>query len=283
MSPPELPRAGTAPAAPTLTTTDDARAGQTFADGFDGTALDRTRWLPHYLPQWSSREASAATHHVAGSCLHLIIPPVQGLWCEGDHEPPLRVSGIQSGCWSGPVGSPRGQQPFRTGQRVRQEQPAFRGWLATAGSRLEMRARMELSARSMASWWLVGFEDEPQRSGELCVFEVFGDALGDQSAAVGAGTHPFRDPDLVEDFAAPRLPIDVREFHTYAVEWRPDGATFLVDGQPFRSVAVTPRYPLQSMVAVFDFPDRGRPGDAPHVPRLVVDEVRGWPLDVGGP
>ena len=117
MSPPELPRAGTAPAAPTLTTTDDARAGQTFADGFDGTALDRTRWLPHYLPQWSSREASAATHHVAGSCLHLIIPPVQGLWCEGDHEPPLRVSGIQSGCWSGPVGSPRGQQPFRTGQR----------------------------------------------------------------------------------------------------------------------------------------------------------------------
>jgi hypothetical protein len=29
--------------------------------------------------------------------LTLSIPVAQGLWCAGDHEPPLRVSGIQ---WS---------------------------------------------------------------------------------------------------------------------------------------------------------------------------------------
>jgi len=247
-----------------------------FEESFDGDALDRATWLPHYLPQWSSRAASAATHHVADSCLHLEIPPEQGVWCAGDHEPPLRVSGVQSGCWSGPAGSTLGQQPFREGQLVREEQPAFRGWLATGGH-LEMRARMDLSPRSMASWWLVGFEDEPHRSGELCVFEVFGDALRAGSAAVGAGTHPFRDPDLVEDFAAPRLPIDVREFHTYAVDWVGGGATFLVDGEPFRTVEVTPGYPLQSMVAVFDFPQRGGPAAAAHVPRLVVDHVRAQP------
>ena len=143
--------------------------------------------------------------------------------------------------------------------------------------------RVSNDASSSRAAPVIGFEDEPQRSGELCVFEVFGDALAEGSAAVGAGTHPFRDPDLLEDFEAPRLPVDVREFHTYAVDWRPDGATFLVDGRPFRTVAVTPRYPLQSMVAVFDFPLRGHPGDAAHVPRLVVDEVRGWPLRAGGP
>ena len=37
-----------------------------FEDTFDGDSLDLTRWLPHYLPQWSSREASAARYEVGG-------------------------------------------------------------------------------------------------------------------------------------------------------------------------------------------------------------------------
>ena len=86
-----------------------------FLDHFDGPDLDRDSWLPHYLPHWSSRAASAATYAVEESELRLTIPTGQGLWCEGDHEPPLRVSGIQSGVFSGEVGSTRGQQPYRDG------------------------------------------------------------------------------------------------------------------------------------------------------------------------
>ena len=67
-----------------------------FSDHFDGPALDTEVWVPHYLPMWSSRSASAASYTVAGSELRLTIPPEQGLWCAGDHDPPLRVSGIQS-------------------------------------------------------------------------------------------------------------------------------------------------------------------------------------------
>jgi hypothetical protein len=244
-----------------------------FLDDFDGPGLDLAVWLPHYLPQWSSRAGSAATYEVADSCLRLSIPPEQGLWCPDVHAP-LRVSAVQSGCFAGPVGSTVGQQPVHEGALVREEQPTHRGWLVESGY-LEMTARMSLTERSMAAWWLVGFEDEPHRSGELCVFEVFGDALGPGSACVGAGTHPFRDPDLPEDFAAPRLTVDVADWHTYAVDWRDGRATFLVDGTPFRSVGVTPQYPLQSMVAVFDFPERGKPGGATPVPELVVDRVRG--------
>ena len=48
-------------------------------------------------------------------------------------------------------------------------------------------ARMDLGPRSMASVWMVGIEDRPERSGEICIFEVFGDALEDGVAAVGAG------------------------------------------------------------------------------------------------
>src|SRR5262245_55864526 len=158
-----------------------------FSDDFDGTALDRAAWLPHYLPHWSSRAASAATCAVEDSELRLTIPVGQGLWCEGDHEPPLRVSGVQSGSLSG-------QQTFHDGQRVVSEEPAWWGVTPHFG-RLEVRARMELSPRSMASVWMVGIEDEPNRSGEICIFEVFGDA----PSAIGMGIHPFRDPELSDD------------------------------------------------------------------------------------
>ena len=99
-----------------------------FDDDFDGPALDTQVWVPNYLPQWSSRSDSAATYALDHSTLRLTIPPDLGLWCAEDHDPPLRVSGIQSGVFSGPVGSTVGQQPFRDGLVVREFQPPQWGW-----------------------------------------------------------------------------------------------------------------------------------------------------------
>lgn len=241
-------------------------------EDFDGPGLDRSVWLPHYLPAWSSRDATAAAHDVAGSRLRLFIPPDQGLWCAGDHRPDMRVSAIQSGSFSGPVGSTVGQQPYREGLTVREEQPPFWGCTPRYG-RIEMRARADLRPGSMAAFWLVGLEDRPERSAEICVMEVFGDALEPgRSAAVGMGLHAFRDPHVVEDFTAVRLPIDVAEPHDYAVDWREDRADLLVDGVLVRSVAGPPTYPVQLMLGVFDFP--GTSEDAQFVPALEVEHVR---------
>ena len=243
-----------------------------FTDDFDGPGLDHDVWLPYYLPAWSSRAATAATLDVRDSALHLTIPPEQGRWLDGEHQPPLRVSAVQSGNWSGPVGSTRGQQPWREGAVVREAQEPFQGW-TPAGGLLEMRARAVLTPRSMVAWWLVGLEDRPERCAEICVFEVFGNAVEPGvSAAVGTGLHAFRDPAVTEDFQAVRLPIDVAQWHTYAVDWRPDRARFLVDGELVRECAGPPPYPMQSMVAVFDFPEQGPDEDT--VPELVVDWVR---------
>jgi hypothetical protein len=242
-------------------------------DDFDGQELDRGVWLPHYLPAWSSLAETRATYLVHDSHLELSIPPEQGLWCAGEHEPPLRVSGIQTGNFSGPVGSAVGQQPFREGLRVREEQQEFRGCLVTGGT-VGMRASLFLSGRSMASLWLVGFEDEPERSGEICVMEVFGRDVGEEEALVGMGFHAFRDPRLAEDFERIPVPIDVTEPHAYEVHWDGDEATFRVDGRVLRLLDAPPRYPMQLMLAVFDFPDwpdeRHGPG---FVPTLSVDRV----------
>ena len=246
-----------------------------FRDDFDGHELDRAVWVPHYLPQWSSRALSAATYEVAGSELRLSIPREQGLWCPDEHDEPLRVSGVQSGVFSGEVGSTVGQQPFRDGLVVREAQPAHWGWTPHYGV-LEVRARMELTARSMASVWWVGIEDEPQRSGEICMFEVFGDAIDASGPAVGMGVHPFRDPALRDDFVTTRLPIDVTDFHVYAVDWRPGRVDFLVDDEHVRTVEQAPDYPMQIMIGVFDFPAKPSAGaHADHVPRLVLDYARG--------
>jgi hypothetical protein len=248
---------------------------ETFHETFDGTVLDETRWLPHYLPQWSSRAESAATHRVIDSELRLSIPLDQGRWCSDTHAKPLRVSGIQSGVFSGPVGSSIGQQPFTADQVVREEQPMWWGWTPEYG-RIEVRARMDLSETSMASVWMVGLEDSPERCGEICLFEVFGNTIAaDGSADVGMGLHPFRDPSLVDEFSAQPRGIDVRDPHSYAVEWRADGVDVLLDDRVVRTSQQAPRYPMQMMIAVFDFPEAG---SAPtHVPLLAVDDVRGEP------
>lgn len=65
-------------------------------------------------------------------------------------------AGIQSGNWSGSVGTPCGEQRFREGQLVREEE-RFEGWLPTGG-RVEISAPTRLSPRSMAALWLSGYE-----------------------------------------------------------------------------------------------------------------------------
>ncbi|WP_328463846.1 glycoside hydrolase family 16 protein [Actinoplanes sp. NBC_00393] len=240
---------------------------------FTGTDLDPSVWVPYYLPHWSSRQAARATYAVGDGELRLSIPVDQPLWAEGIHETPLRVSGIQSANFSGPVGSTIGGQPFRPGLTVREEQPEFWGFTPLYGH-LEIRLRAVLSPRSMVSFWLPGIEDRPERSAEICVMEVFGTAPNE----FGMGLHAFRDPAVTEEWGTVTLPVDVAEFHTYAVDWQHGSLEFSIDGSVVKRVAQAPDYPVQLAIAVFDFPDRAAlvPGPIP-VPELVVTDVIGRP------
>ena len=245
---------------------------------FVGDSLDPDVWFPYYLPHWSSRVGSAATWSVHHGELRLSVPVDQPLWCPDAHEEPLRVSCIQSGSFAGPLGSTIGQQPFREGLEVREEQSTMWGYTPRYGQ-VDVRMRGVITRRSMFAFWLSGIEDRPERSGEVCVAEVFGDAVRDGSADVGIGVHRFRDPALVEEFAAEPLGIDVAEFHTYGADWRPGSLTFTVDGEVVRRLDQAPDYPMQLMIGVFDFPAKaaGVDVDVP-VPELVVSHVRGRPL-----
>jgi beta-glucanase (GH16 family) len=123
-----------------------------------------------------------------------------------------------------------------------------------------------------------GVEDEPEQSGEICVAEIFGDAVRDGAAAVGIGIKPYADPALRDAFATERVELDVAAFHTYRVDWRPGSLEFAIDGERVRSLDQAPDYPLQLFIGIFEL--AGRPAGAadPPVPEVVVSHVRGGPI-----
>ena len=247
---------------------------QTFRDDFSGPVLDIDVWVPHYLPAWSSRAQSAAAFELGDGGLRLFVPPEMGRWCAATHDGALRVSGIQSGNRSGPVGSNDGQQRFRDDLVVTEAQPTTRGWLPSTG-RVEITCRMTLSPRSMAAMWLSGFEERADDGGELCVVEIFGRSVEGASAAVGVGVKALYDPRLTDDFVDPRLPIDITDLHTYAVEWGDGTSSFFVDDEMVHRSPQSPTYPMQVMMAVFDFPDWSIGDDDGLTPELVVRSIAG--------
>jgi Glycosyl hydrolases family 16 len=258
---------------------EDRTLRATLDERFAGDTLDPNVWFPYHLPHWSSRAASAATWSVRDGELTLTIPVDQPLWCPDLHEEPLRVSCIQSGSFAGPLGTTIGQMPFRQGLVVREEQPTMWGYTPLYGH-VEVRMRGLITARSMVAFYLSGIEDHPERAGEICVAEIFGDAIRDGSADVGIGVKKLRDPALTQEFTAEPLEIDIAKFHTYGVDWRPGSLAFTVDDEVVRRLDQAPDYPMQLMLGVFDFPAKAGADDADqHVPELVVSHVRGHPID----
>jgi Glycosyl hydrolases family 16 len=246
-----------------------------FDDGFEGNDLDPGRWIPYYLPHWSTRERSAARYEVGDGVLRLLIEEDQGPWCpELDGE--IRVSSLQTGSFAGPVGSSIGQHRFNPAAVVREAQPNERLYTPHYG-RVELRAKVSDDGTTMAALWLIGYEDEPDRSAEICVCEIFGRDVGRDEVAVGMGVHPFGDPRIVDDFSRETVPVDARAFHIYTAEWAPDGVEFFVDGDLVKTVDQSPGYPMQLMLSLYEL-SRDETGPGTYPKELIVDYVRGYRL-----
>lgn len=245
-------------------------------DTFDGPDLDPQRWIPHYLPQWSSREQSAARYRLRGGHLELLIEHDQPPWAP-EWNGPLRTSSLQTGVRSGPMGSGDGQHRFADGLVVREAQTERRLYTPQYGL-FECRARAIANPVNMVALWMIGFEDAPERSAELCIFEIFGRDIAPDRVRIGMGVHPFGDSTIRDEFAQVPVAIDAREPHVYAAEWTPDRIRFFVDDVLVKTVDQSPAYPMQLMLDVFEFADGDDPPDPPdRYPKVFeVDWFRGW-------
>jgi len=248
-----------------------------FEDTFAGDALDRTRWLPYYLPHWSSRELAEARHQLGGGVLELLIEADQPPWCP-ELDDGVRVSSLQTGEFAGALGSAIGQHRFDPAAVVREEQENVRLYTPRYG-RIELRGAASDDPSTMVALWMIGYEDEPDRSAEICVCEIFGRDVGSDECVIGLGVHPFGDPRMEDDFSRVSLSIDARELHVYAAEWKPAAIEFFVDGERVKVVAQSPSYPMQLMLGIYAFPDgRGRLPSGRYPKRFAVDYVRGYQM-----
>ena len=60
----------------------------------------------------------------------------------------------------------------------------------------------------MAALWLIGVEEEPHQSAEICLFELKGYNVNKDSAIIGFGVHPFGDKKICDEFYEERFEID---------------------------------------------------------------------------
>jgi hypothetical protein len=242
-----------------------------FSDDFDAPELDPNRWLAHYLPHWSTIDRTRPRYSIADGCLILRIDPDQPAWCP-EFNGGVKVSNLQTGQFSGPVGSRIGQHRFSADLVVREEHPRQQLFMMHRG-RIELRAKAAIGPANVAALWLIGFEDQPERSGELCLVEIKGWELDAKTALIGYGIKPWQDPSLRPDFHEDRLDLDVGEFHTYTLDWSASGVDFFVDGRLLRHLAQSPDYPMQLMLDLYELPGMATQ-ERDSVASFTVDYVR---------
>jgi hypothetical protein len=254
---------------------DRSRYELEIEDSFRGPELERRLWLPAYLPHWSSRTAAQARYRLGDGGLDLLIEADQGPWCP-ELDGSTRTSTLQTGSFAGPLGSAIGQHRFREGLVVREEQPALALYTPTYGL-FEVRARALADPACMVALWMIGYEDEPSRSAEICIFEIFGRDVASDRALVGMGVHPFGDPSIRDEFERVTVESDVREAHDYAAEWTPERVAFYMDERLVKVVGQSPAYPMQLMLSVYEFTDG--PQDGAPDPSIDVTYPRAFRVE----
>ena len=247
-----------------------------FEDDFASNYLNLDRWIPHYLPQWSSRKATKPNYTFRNGQLVLQITEDQKPWSE-EFNGQVKVSNLQTGVYAGSKGSEIGQHRFSKSLVVREEQPTQKTYTPQYGF-FEIRCRVpSLGVDNVAALWMIGFEDSPERSAEICILEIIGSKQPKQGALIGYGLHPFGDPNIKDEFYEDVVDLDISEFHTYAAEWTPEYVDFYLDGQKIRRINQSPDYPMQFMLNLYEVPVIGHTAKNNSYPKeFVVDRVKGY-------
>lgn len=192
------------------------------------------------------------------------------------------------------------------------------GGYVTKYGYFEMRAKLSSSTGGgHQAWWLVGMQDDTndwtnsKRTGEIDILETFFDYSTNVERAIGTkgvseknrqkglwqiATYGWNDKDFspkwtdntteITGGVAAIIPGEIglqslsEEFHTYAMEWEPDSLKFYFDGQLFRTLNMSPNYPMGMILNIYTDAGSGKGNDV-YPKEWAVDYVRVW-KKVGG-
>ncbi len=222
------------------------------------------------------KKNAAANYHIKDGNLVLKIIEKQKPWCPklcGD----LKCSSFQTGIFAGKLGSSQGQSRFSPECTVTEEQAPLRLYTPQYGY-FEVRLKANITKDDMVAFWMIGYEDKPERSGEICVMEIFGNEIHGDTLINGSGIHPFGDNNLKDEFYKDKLKMDIKDFHTFSVEWQMDKVKFFIDNKLTRTINQSPKYPMQFMIDIYEFPSTEKTRAVSYPKELIVDYVRGYSL-----
>lgn len=226
-----------------------------YHDEFNQARLDETKWYPYRLPHWTTPatvSGSQAKYTINNGVLTLTTEE-QIAWSPWDQNNVF--STLMTGEYAGQAGSKDGLHEF--GNCIQLDEcvvsPQFSNLSVQLGvfryGYFELRAKAPAGSR--ASWWMVGFEDDPQHSAEIDVFE-YNAAKPTQwgSKCVHFGIHAWEDSNIVgESFYFGDDCTNYQTWNTYGLLWLPDHITLYVNGVPVKTIEQSPRY---KMVTILD-------------------------------
>lgn len=135
-----------------------------FHDEFEGKEIDRTKWIPEYLPSWpKDRTVCTPTYEMKDGVVRLTIDRDS----KNEFDKGMYISGFMSAS--------------RTGMHHYDPKRKALHSIKTEATQInqygyyEMRAKMQAGGGVHCAWWLIGFEDDPNQSCEIDIFEILGD------------------------------------------------------------------------------------------------------------
>lgn len=204
-----------------------------FEDNFDGEKLDESKWVNSYLTSWASNpEKAKPVYKMKDGKLSLILNEDTEPWCP-EFDGDTRVTGFMTGDRSG-LHNWTGNNTVLNPTEKNITNINKYGYY-------EMRAKMQVGGGMHTAWWMTGFEDKPEQSAEVDIFEI----LGRNPNEIQSTKHAWKDPNIKKEHLSftPKNVGLANEFHNYGLKWTPEEMIFYFDGQEYGRMKSDIDYP----------------------------------------
>lgn len=254
-----------------------------FEDNFTGSGLDSTKWVDKYLSSWSDgwKQTQSYRFHPEdkenNGSMSLIIDETTQPWCvEFDQQ--TVISGFTTGDRNGLHNWNNGKNKVRNPHDTELTHINQYGYY-------EMRMKGQPGSSRHSAWWLLGFEDVPEESAEVDIFEVQGRYEGTNQPALHgwndkdafSGGNPSGFNDSSKDLHS--------EWHVYGFNWIegggsgnfPDKMEFYLDGVKYGEKNVNINYPMIQLFSQYEKREGGWTGSwewEPYPNSMEIDYVR---------
>lgn len=247
-----------------------------FDEDFNGDSLDETKWVDKYLSSWSNTADYTKGKEFHDGVMSLKITEETQPWCPA-YDDQTVISGFTTG-------QRNGLHNWNKTNQVVNPSDTELTHINQYGY-YEMRMKGQAGSSRHSAWWLLGFEDVPEESAEIDIFEV----LGKDSHSVPPAVHEWNDTDAFP--GKPTAHTDSgkdfnNEYHVYGFDWQrgtsgdpnyPDKIVFYVDGVAYNEMNVNIDYPMIQLLSLYEKRAGGWTGDwewMPYPNTMDVDYVR---------